>query len=115
MWDNAKAAWRAGKSPTSVLRSPPTSTRVSARARGHRLSATATSGTERRLPGTSLTLQRHPVGASRWTNAGRARTDAHGVARATVNPQRTSYYRWAYRGDARHAAARSNAVHRVVR
>jgi hypothetical protein len=106
-WDKAKAAWKAGKSPVSAL---PTATRVSARVNGHRLSATVTSGTGSRLKGVSLTLQGRPVGTSRWASVDRARTDAQGVARTTVSPRRTSWFRWVYRGNARHAAAYSNAV-----
>jgi len=36
--------------------------------------------------------------------------DAHGVARRSVHPARVTDFRWVFRGDARHAAAHSNAV-----
>jgi hypothetical protein len=109
-WGKAKAAWRAGRSPVSALRSFPTATRVYARVGGHRVTATVTSGTGHRMKGVALTLQRRPVGTSRWANGARARTDAHGVARATVAPRRTSSVRWVYRGSPHHSAAHSNAV-----
>jgi hypothetical protein len=111
-WDKAKAAWQAGKSPVSAL---PTATRVYARVHGHRVAATVTSGTGHRLKGVLVTLQRRPVGTSSWANVDRARTDAHGVARTTVSPRRTSWVRWVYRGSPRHSAAYSNAVRVAAR
>ena len=114
-WDKAKAAWQAGKSPVSALRSLPTATRVYARVGGHRVTATVTNGTGHRLKGVSLTLQRRPVDTSRWASVGRARTDAHGVARTTVSPRRTSWFRWVYPGSTRHSAAHSNGVRVAAR
>ncbi len=110
VWDKAKAAWMAGKSPVTPLPTPGSATRVSARAVGHRVVGTLATATGRRLPRTYVVLQRRPVGTSSWANAARVRTDAHGVARKVVNPRRDSYFRWTFRGSAGHPAARSNAV-----
>ena len=114
-WGKAKAAWQAGKSPVSALRSLPTATHVYARVGGHRVTATVTGGTGHRLKGVSLTLQRRPVDTSRWANVGRVRTDSHGVARTTVSPRRASWVRWVYLGSTRHSAASSNAVRVAAR
>jgi hypothetical protein len=109
-WYKAKAAWQAGRSPVSALRSLPSSTRVYARARGHRVTAIVTSGTGHRLRSIALTLQRRPAGASTWASVDHGRTDVHGVAGTTVHPRGTNWFRWVYGGGPRHSAARSNAV-----
>jgi len=110
VWDKAKAAWAAGKSPTSPLPAPTTATRVTARAVGHRVTGTVATIAGNRLAGASVTLQRRPAGAKRWVSVAGARTDSHGVARSTVNPRRTSDFRWVFRGDRSHTGARSNPV-----
>jgi hypothetical protein len=110
VWDKAKTAWAAGKSPTSPLPAPATATRLSARAAGHRVTGTVATVAGNRLAGASVTLQRRVVGTTRWVSVARARTDSHGVARSTVNPRRTSDFRWLFRGDSSHTGARSNPV-----
>jgi hypothetical protein len=98
------------ESPAPPPAPQPTATRITARAKGHRIAGTVTSATGDRLSGARVTLQRRPVGTSSWSGVSRKRTNVHGVVRTTVNPPRTSYFRWVFKGTADHAATRSNAV-----
>ena len=50
-WDKAKAAWQAGKSPVSALRSSRPPRASTHGCGGHRVTATVTSGTGHRLKG----------------------------------------------------------------
>ena len=110
VWDRAKADWAAGRSPVSSLPASRVATRVSARKVGHQVVGTVTSATRHRVRGAYVTLQRRPVGSSRWVRVAGMHADAHGVARRSVHPSRASDFRWVFRGDARHAPAHSNAV-----
>jgi len=110
VWDRAKADWAAGRSPVSSLPASQTATRVFARRAGHQVVGTVAAAGGRRLGGAYLTLQRRTVGSSRWASAARMRADVHGVVRRLVRPPRPSDFRWVFRGNARHAAAYSNAV-----
>lgn len=110
IWDKAKAAWAAGKSPTSPLPTPRTATRMSARTVRHQVIGTLRTTGGDPVGSAPVTLQRRPVGTHRWANISGAKTNSHGVAQTRVNPRRTSDFRWIFRGDSRHAGARSNPV-----
>ncbi len=110
IWDKAKAAWAAGKSPTSPLPTPRTATRMSARAVRHQVVGNLRTIAGNPVGSAPVTLQRRPVGTHRWANISQAKTNSHGVAQTRVNPRRTSDFRWIFRGDGRHAGARSNPV-----
>jgi hypothetical protein len=110
VWDKAKAAWAAGRSPTTPLPAPPTATRVSAHETGHRVTGTLTTTAGHPLGGAAVALQRRPAGTKAWATVARSRTNSHGVTRSTVNPRRTSDFRWVFRGDSSHTGARSNPV-----
>lgn len=111
VWSKAKAAWLEGSTtPASRQTSTATPTRVSAGVVRHRVGGTLATLSGHRVAGASMTLQRRSVGSSRWVPVTRARTSSVGVARVTVRPARTSYFRWVFRGEAHHAASRSAAV-----
>ncbi len=111
VWSKAKAAWLEGSTtPASRQTSTATPTRVSAGVVRHRVGGTLATLSGHRVAGASMTLQRRSVGSSRWVPVTRARTSSVGVARVTVRPARTSYFRWVFGGEAHHAASRSAAV-----
>ena len=131
VWDNAKAAWLAGSSPsaasgtTSSTTAPSTATSTStrtgatataaapttltAKARGHRVSGALGTAAGNRIAGAPVTLQRR-TGTSGWVKVTSKRTSDTGAVRSTVSPRRTTYYRWSYKGGPAHPAAHSRSV-----
>ena len=82
------------------------STKVAARGTQHRVAATLRTVSGRPIARARLVLQRRPFGGH-WARVTTARTDRRGAAARPVDPRRSSYYRWVYRGEAVHAGSLS--------
>ena len=76
----------------------------------HRVTGTLRTTGGQRIGGAPVVLQRRTAGTSRWVAVATLRTRADGTLSRTVQPARRSSFRWDFRGDSEHAAARSAAV-----
>ena len=76
----------------------------------HRVTAVLRTTEGRPLRGAQLLLQSRAAGTPRWVHVATMRTNAAGLVSRAEHPRHKTYYRWVFRGEARHTATGSGSV-----
>ena len=110
VWDKAKAAWLAGDNTAPSTPDSRIATQATASATRDRVAGTLATVSGQRVVGAAMTLERRLTGSDRWVERRRVRTDSTGAVNVTVDPPRTAYFRWVFKGGPVRAGDVSPAV-----